>query len=145
MKREEYAKIVLLLFYPYRIQDDLMLNESYWDRYKMALSENRISHKDLQVLQNIQDVCHNCANLKVAQDDLLKSTTCAAHELDNKKKLKDDEPTISCDQITDMLQQHDDYGVGEVHPSKRSMSIIASRCNIKNKVFQIVEQQFQTL
>ena len=26
--REEYEKIILLLFYPYRIQDDLMLNES---------------------------------------------------------------------------------------------------------------------
>ena len=28
-KRKEYAKIVLLLFYPYRIQDDLILNESH--------------------------------------------------------------------------------------------------------------------
>jgi hypothetical protein len=70
------------------IQDDLMLNESYWDRYKWALRENCISPKDLQVLQNIQDVCHNCAKLKVAQDDLLKTTTCAVHELDKKKKEK---------------------------------------------------------
>ena len=69
--REEYAKIVLLLFYPYRIKDDLLLNESYWDRYKMALSENRISPKHLQVIQNIQDVCHNCTELKVPQDDFL--------------------------------------------------------------------------
>ena len=99
----------------------------------MALSENQISHKDLQVLQSIQDVCHNCANLKVAQDDLLKTTTCAAHELDNKKTLKDDEPTISFDQIADMLQQRDDHGVREVHPSKRSLSIITSRCNIKKQ------------
>jgi len=97
----------------------------------MALSENRISYKDLQVLQNIQDICHNYANLKVAQDDLLKTITCEAHELDNKKKLKDDEPTISFDQIADMLQQHDDYGVRELHSIKRSLSIIASRCNIK--------------
>ena len=65
-----------------------MLNESYWDRYKMALSENRISYKDLQVLQNIQDARHNCAKLKVAQDDLLKTTTCATHELDNKRNSK---------------------------------------------------------
>jgi len=86
-----------------------MLNESYWDRYKMALSENQISHKDLQVLQNIQDICHNCANLKVSQDDLLKTTTCEAHELDNKKKLKDYKPTISFDQIADMLQQRENY------------------------------------
>ena len=109
--RAEYAKIVILLFYPYRIKDDLMLNESYWDRYKMALSENRISPKDLQVLQNIQDVCHNCTKLKVPQDDLLKTTTCVAHELDNKKNHKDDEHTISFDRIVNMLQQRDNYGV----------------------------------
>ena len=48
--REEYAKIILLLFYPYRVQDDLLLNESYWDRYNMALSENKKSHQDLQVI-----------------------------------------------------------------------------------------------
>ena len=60
----------------------------------MALNENRISPKDLQVLQNIQDVCHNCTKLKVPQDDLLKTTTYLAHELDNKKNHKNDEHTI---------------------------------------------------
>ena len=75
----------------------------------------------------------------------MKTTICAAHELDNEKKLKDNELTISFDQIADMLQQRDDYGVREVHPSKLSLSIIASRCNIKEQVFQIVGQQFQTL
>ena len=130
-RREEYAKIVLLLFYPYRIRDDLMLNESYWDRYKMALSKNIISTKDLEVCQNIQDVCHNLTKLKVAQDDLLKTTTYVAHELDNKHKHHvNDEPTISFDQIADMFQQQDNYGVRQVHPTKRSLSIIASRCNI---------------
>ena len=29
-----------------------------------------------------------------------------------------------------MLQQRDNYGLREVHPTKRSLSIIASRCNI---------------
>ena len=42
-KGEEYAKIILLLFYPYRIQDDLMLHNSYWDRCIMALDNNMIS------------------------------------------------------------------------------------------------------
>ena len=51
--REEYAKIILLLFYPYRVQDDLLLNESYWDRYNVALSEHKISPHGLQVIQNI--------------------------------------------------------------------------------------------
>ena len=74
-KREEYAKIVLLLFYPYRIQDDLMLNGTYWNRYTKALDDNMISVKGLEVCQNIQDVGHNLTKLKAAQDDLLKSTT----------------------------------------------------------------------
>ena len=76
----------------------------------------------MQVLQNIQDVCHNCVNLKVAQDELLKTTTYEAHELDN-KKVKDYEPTISFDQIADMLQQRDNYRVREVHPTTRSLTI----------------------
>ena len=100
--REEHTKIVLLLFYPYRIKDDLMLTGSYWDRYKMA--DNQISPEDLQVLQNIQDVGHNCTKLKVAEDNLPKTTICVAHELDNKKEPKDNEPTISFDQISDMIQ-----------------------------------------
>ena len=50
--------------------------------------------------------------------------------MDKKNKVKDDEPTISFDQIADMLQQRDNYGVREVHPTTRSLSIIASRCNI---------------
>ena len=114
-KREEYAKIVLLLFYPYRIQDDLMLNESYWDRYKMALSENRRSPKDLQVLQNIQDVCHNCENLKVAQDNLVKTITGEAHKSDNKKKVNDNIAPIPFDEIANMFQQQDDFGIADIH------------------------------
>ena len=128
--REEYAKIILLLFYPYRVQDDLLLNESYWNRYNEALSENKISPHGLQVIQNIQDVHHNCTKLKTAEDTLLKTTTCLKHDLDNKVNAKNDEPTISFDQISDMLEQKNNYGVREVHPTKRNLSIIASRCHI---------------
>ena len=63
----------------------------------------------------------------MAQDDL---PTYVAHELDNEYQLNDDEPTIFFDQIADIFQQQDDYGVRQVHPTKRSLSIIASRCNI---------------
>ena len=31
-KRERYAMLVLLLFYPYCSQDDLLINDSYWDK-----------------------------------------------------------------------------------------------------------------
>ena len=50
----------------------------------MALKENLISAKGLEVCQNIQDVCYNCAKLKVTQDDLLNTTTMVAHEDDDK-------------------------------------------------------------
>ena len=104
-----------------------MLIESYWDRYKMALNKNLISANGLEGCQNIQVVCHNCANLKVAQDDLLNTTTCVAHYVDNKHQLRDDEPTISLDQVADMFQQQVDYRGREVHPTKQSLNIIASR------------------
>ena len=32
-----------------------------------------------------------------------------------------------------MLQQRDNYGVREAHPTKRSLSIVVSRCNIKQQ------------
>ena len=40
-QREEYANIVLLLFYPYRTQDDLMLIGSYLDKYELVLKEKK--------------------------------------------------------------------------------------------------------
>ena len=48
-QREIYATNILLLFYPYRIQDDLMLNNYYWSRYMMTLDNNMISVKGLEV------------------------------------------------------------------------------------------------
>ena len=46
----------------------------------------------------------------MTQDDLLKTTTCVTHELDKKENHRDDEHTISIDQIADMLQQRDNCG-----------------------------------
>ena len=86
--REEYTKIVFLLFYPYRTQDDLMLMGSYWDKYELVLEEKLLSVKSLEVCQNIQDVSHNCAKLTVARDDLVKSTTMISHDDDMKYKKK---------------------------------------------------------
>ena len=108
-----------------------MLNGSYWNRYTQALDDNMISAKGLEVCQNIQDVCHNLTKLKAAQDDLLKSTTYVAHDLDkNHHNHVNDEPIISFDEIADIFASQDDYGVRQVHPTKRSLSTIASRCNI---------------
>ena len=37
--REDYAKMALLMFYPFRCKNDLRLEDSYWKKYKKELSE----------------------------------------------------------------------------------------------------------
>ena len=83
--REEYAMIILLLFYPYRTQDDLVINGSFWEKYKFVVDNNILSPKSLEVIQNIQDVCHNCSKLKQAKDELDAITVYTPHEKDDKK------------------------------------------------------------
>ena len=80
------VKTLLLLFYPYRIQDDLLLNESYWEKYKYVMDNNIISTKSIEIIQNIQDVCHNCSKLKQAKDELETTTVYTPHENDDKRK-----------------------------------------------------------
>ena len=50
------------------------------------VSNNILSKKSLEVCQNIEDVCHNCSQLKPVKDDLEKTTVFTPHELDNKRK-----------------------------------------------------------
>ena len=51
--RERYAMIVLLLFYPFRSIDDLHINDSYWNKYRLVIVGNGLSKKSLEVIQNI--------------------------------------------------------------------------------------------
>ena len=84
--REQYAAIILLLFYPYRSQDDLELNGSYWNKYKYVIENNMLSAKSLEVCQNIQDISYNCSKLKQAKDELQQTTVFTPHEDDNNRK-----------------------------------------------------------
>ena len=51
--REVYAKIVLLLFYPYRSEYDLILDGSFWKRFIKAKQESKFSSFSLSVCQNM--------------------------------------------------------------------------------------------
>ena len=94
--------IVLLLFYTYRTKEDLELEGSYWNRYQHALAENKISPKCLEVLQNIQDVCHNCSKLKSARDEIESSTVYESHENDQREQSPDDKLNlVSFDEISE--------------------------------------------
>ena len=89
--REKYGMIVLLLFYPYRLQDDLLLDGSYWQKYQQAVSNGTISKRSLQVCQNIQDASYNCSKILKAPDELLQTTTFKPHEDDKKDNSQNDQ------------------------------------------------------
>jgi len=50
--REDYAKMALLMFYPFRCKNDLRLEDSYWKKYKKELSEYLDYVERKRVVQN---------------------------------------------------------------------------------------------
>ena len=46
-QREQYAKIALLLFYPFRNQDDLISHGSLWSTYQHIVHSNRLWSEDI--------------------------------------------------------------------------------------------------
>ena len=87
-KRETYAKLMLLLFYPYRVQSDLLRDCSYWTCYTYAVTHNKLSEKGTQVMQNLQDVNYNSIKLKIASDELTTTATFPPHEDDKTLRKK---------------------------------------------------------
>ena len=122
--RERYAMIVLLLFYPYRIMDDLVIDDSYWDKYKTVLSNNGLSGKSLEVIQNIQDVSYNCSNLRKAKDDPKATTMFTPYESDSKTRCEENENTADANELAEIFKQLDDTGLDDSDPNKCSLSII---------------------
>ena len=49
-KREKYGQIILLLFYPFRIEDDLKLDGSHWKQYVKSMENNLFSKQWLEVI-----------------------------------------------------------------------------------------------
>ena len=132
--RENYAQIILLLFYPFRMQSDLELDGSYWKRYKDVLAKEQISKKCLDVIQNIQDVCHNCSKLRTARDDLEQATVYLSHEDDEKRKTNtEDLNCTSLDEVAELFHNAENFGIREVDSSKRKLSVIGNRYDIVNQ------------
>ena len=62
------------------------------------------------------------------------STLYEAHEHDQWiEKSEDDLNTISIDEISDLFQQADDFGIRDVHPSVGKLDIIAKRYDLIKK------------
>ena len=128
--REKFAKIALLLFYPYRCESDIIKNDSFWEVYEDAFCNNKLSDVGYVVLQNIQDVQYNCtsqSNVKV--DPILQTTVYEASDEDNdmKKKMSSDDSNVAdYDEIDKMFQSlSPDVGY-EPDELKRDLSFITS-------------------
>jgi hypothetical protein len=78
--RENYARIALILFYPFRCMDDIKLNGSHWALFERELTLKKSGQPTtfwdygFEILQNIQDriALQHCD--KRAVDQLTKNT-----------------------------------------------------------------------
>ena len=103
--REEYAKQVLIMFYPYRTIDDIKQNGSYWSCF-MCEYHKHSSHthtkfwkKGFDILQNIQDRQTLEKELKRARDPVTLKSKCK----NNTNKNNGQKPSDNYDTTPDIL------------------------------------------
>ena len=79
-KREIYAKMALLMFYPFRCLNDLTIEENYWEKFSQELQKHldqkitKFSQQGFRVLQNVNDRMTLQKQLKCANDPVHMTT-----------------------------------------------------------------------
>ena len=130
--RENYAKMALLLFFPFRTRSDLTHNGSFWERYRLSIRDRTFWPKGLEILQNIQDINYNCAQLERPVDPITASTTLRTHEKDKElnRSSETEDNAVSIDHIEAMLNSVDantSNPIGDPDIKKRRLKHIAER------------------
>ena len=131
--REEYAKMALLLFYPFCTRSDLTENGSFWKKYRLSVRDGTFWPKGLEILQNIQDINYNCAQLKKPVDPITASTVLQQHEKDKEinRSNEQEENTVTIDHIEALLNSLDGCESGQQIPdsdiNNRRLTHIAER------------------
>jgi len=114
--REYYAKMSLLMFYPFRSLGELKLNGSYWDKFnkerklwilqKDTNSSTSITTtfwpKGFEILQNMQDRLTMEKQVKRARDPITKLTTC--EKPDDSDNNSPNSNATTNDKLPDILQ-----------------------------------------
>ena len=77
---ERYAALIMILFVPYRDPSDLKLNDTFLDKYRQTIVDERNTLKP-DVIQNFQN-CHNALRVERAKDPLFDSTVIYETEED---------------------------------------------------------------
>ena len=52
-RREYYAKMALLMFYPFRKAEDLIINVSYWEKFQHEL-QLHLQHRKENIINDYQ-------------------------------------------------------------------------------------------
>ena len=110
-KREMYAKMALLMFYPFRQLNDLKCNGSYWTLFHNELKkhtnkENTVFwKKGFEILQNIQDRSTMEKHVKRARDPISITTKNEKPNDDNGTQVKIMARTSAIGDILDMSEQ----------------------------------------
>ena len=98
--REDYAKLALMMFYPYRILEDLQCCDTYWRLFTKELELHRGGKETtfwkqcFVILQNIQDRMTMDKSMTSAVDRITNNIECQTPEEEhcsmNKKPREDD-------------------------------------------------------
>lgn len=105
-KREMYAKMALIMFYPYRTLNDLKIDGSFWKQFNKQrqryINEKKTEFwpKGFDILQNIEDMLLQQQHVKRARDPI-SIATINKKPLDS-NKMQNDRKNI--DRVADILE-----------------------------------------
>jgi hypothetical protein len=95
ISRENYAKMALMMFYPFRTLDDLKLNNCYWMLFRSQLTlhldgkPTKFWKNGFTILQNIQDRYTLEKKLHRARDPITLNTRCGESKVNNQPMTKE--------------------------------------------------------
>ena len=104
---ETFCKLALLLFTNYRRPSDIICVEPYTSRFRHSVENGTIGNRELQFLQNIQDVKSNCWRSLFTDDALARCTEQFKPADTHQDSLNDDENEdsgIHGEQLDEMIR-----------------------------------------
>jgi hypothetical protein len=106
-KREMYAKMAHLMFYPFQQLTDLTCEKSYWTKFHQELSKHNkkeetiLWKKGFEILQNIQDRDTLQKHVRLARDPICMVTV---NDKPDEKNKSQNESDIQKRDMKDILQ-----------------------------------------
>jgi hypothetical protein len=107
-KREMYAKMALLMFYPFRQLTDLTCKKSYWKKFHLELTKHNKKEnilfwkKGFEILRNIQDRDTLQKHVRHTRDPICMVTV--NEKPDEKKHSQSQSEIPKRDNVKDILQ-----------------------------------------